>query len=404
MGVYLRGNGFAIVQRFYVRDPLTGISTLADPTTVTFTVEGPDGLQVAYVYGTDLNITHPDTGVYVCELAPPLPTGDYAYVAVGTGAVEATGQGSWTILETGVLAPATPPVAVYGPCNGWIDGGDVARYDPNLGVGTNVFELDEVAEFASQLMYECSGRQFPGVCQRTVRPCADACSCFGAGRAAGLGPWGWGSWSGGGSLAGYGGWFNECGDRCGCGSESYVELAGYPIRRIVEVKIDGIVIPPDPTPVNDPYASGVYGGYRLDERRHLIRLAVPGPPVIDQSWPGCQDLSLDDDQPGTYSITYEWGAEPPAGGKLAAAQMAAELWKAQPANQGECKLPTSVTKIVRQGITIERVSPLAELIRKGATGLALVDTFIALTNPNRMRRRPAVFSPDVQDFGRKVGQ
>lgn len=407
MGVYRRGNGIAIVQTFSRVDPVTEIATPTDPTTVTFTIRDPDDVETSYVYGVDANVTKASTGVYVCELADPLPTGDYGWLVVGTGTLAATGEGTFTILESGVLPPTEPTVAEYGPCGIWVDGAYVANWDTTIGVGSNTFELDNVAFMASQLMYEVSGRQFPGICTRKVRPCRQTCSCFGSSPSLGLGPWYWTSawWGGVGSWN----WRNECGDSCGCGSESYVELAGYPVRRIVEVKIDGVVLPADPTAiVSDPASLGgvLVGGYRLDGRRHLIRLADMRDPAnpVDQSWPSCQDMSLPDTAAGTYSVTYEWGADPPELGKQAAAQFASELWKANPSNQGECRLPTRVQRVARQGITMDRIVPLAELIRTGATGLAYVDAFIAMVNPQGARRRSVVWSPDKQPFSRQVGQ
>jgi hypothetical protein len=202
----------------------------------------------------------------------------------------------------------------------------------------------------------------------------------------GLGPWYWAS-----GIVGGWGWTGECGDSCGCGSESYVRLAGYPVQRIIEVKIGGEILDPSE--------------YRLDERRNLIRLAdTSTTPPTDRLWPVCQDLTLDDTEPGTFSIVYEWGMAPPELGKQAAAQLAVELWRAAPGNQGDCRLPNKVTQIVRQGITMDRVVGMADMLRSGATGLQLVDAFIALVNPQKARMRSAVFTPDVPRFGRQVGQ
>ncbi len=392
MGVYLRGNAVTLVERFTRINPSTLEVVLADPTTVTFSVRDSDGVETTYVYGTDANVTRQETGIYLCALAPPLPPGPYWYGCVGTGAVQAASEGTFTILESGQEPPLFPTVAQYGPCNVWIDGAYVAQWDPLIGVGSSEYLLDPYAEMASQLMFVLSGRQFQGTCQRKVRPCRQACSCFGANSSlGGIGPWfwpssigayWWGSWS----------WYSECGDACGCGNESYIRLAGYPIQRILEVKLDGNVL--------DPASD-----YRLDARRNLIRLAdLSGSPVVDRFWPACQDLSLPDTEPGTYSVTYEWGAQVPEFGKKAAAQLAVELWNASPENAGVCRLPDKVTRIVRQGIEMDRVVPLADMLTMGATGLPLVDAFIAMTNPGKAKMRSAVFSPDLTPYARQLGQ
>ena len=392
VGVYLRGNAVTLVERFTKIDPSTLEVVLADPTTITFSVRDPDGVETQYVFGTDSNVTRQETGIYLCALQPPLPPGPYWYGCVGTGAVEAASQGSFTILESGQEPPIFPTVAQYGPCNIWIDGAYVSEWDETIAVGSSVYLLDPYAEMASQLMYQLTGRQFAGTCQRKVRPCRQSCVCFGMNSSlGGSGPliwpstvsaWWWGGWS----------WYNECGDACGCGNESYIDLAGYPVQRILEVKVDGNVL-----------TEGV--DYRLDARKRLIRLAdLSADPILDRFWPACQDLSRPDTEPGTYSVTYEWGQPVQEFGKQAAAQLAAELWRASPSNQGECRLPSKVTRIVRQGIEMDRVVPMAELLRSGATGLALVDAYIAMTNPTGARMRSAVFSPDLQPYARQLGQ
>jgi hypothetical protein len=389
MGVYQRGNAITIVQRFSLVDPLTEEPTPADPTTVVFTVRDPDGVETVYEYGVAVNVTRAEVGVYLCALQPQLPAGGYAYRCVGTGTVEAAGEGTFTILDSGVEVPDYPEVAELGPCSGWIDGGYVADWDTTLGVGSSSYLLDTIAAVASQLVFELSARLYPGVCRRKVRPCRQGCACYGFSPSLGLGPWYWtSSWFGG---VGSWNWRNECGDTCGCGSESYIRLAGDPVRRVLEVKLDGAVLDPSE--------------YRLDGRRYLIRLAdTSQTPPRDRAWPVCQDLSLPDSEPATFSVLYEWGQEPPELGKLAAAQLAAELWRASPANQGECRLPAKVTRVVRQGVTMERVVPLASVLRSGATGLPLLDAFIAQENPQGARRRSLVWSPDLQPYARQVGQ
>lgn len=386
---YLRGTPITLVEQFWTVDPLTQQETPTDPTSVTFTVLAPDNTEKVFSWPGDPAVTNPQVGTLVCAIPnPPLPAGEYRYRVEATGAVVAVREDTFTIVESGVLDPVDSTVAQPGPCSSWIDGEAVARYDPSLGVGSATWDLDDVATVASGLMYELSGRQFPGVCRRTVRPCRQTCGCWG-GPAFGLGPFYWSS----SAVAGYAwGWWNESGGGgCGCGTESYIRLAGYPVREILEVKIDGVVIDSSQ--------------YRLDQRRFLIRLAdLTTSPPTDRFWPACQDLSLPDTVAGTSSVTYTWGADVPLLGQWAAAQLAAELWKASPAHQGECRLPTKVTKIARAGITMDRLLSTADLLRAGGTGLQFVDAFIAQVNPKRLRRRSAVWTPDVPRFAREVGQ
>lgn len=392
--IYQRGTAINLVQDFWTIDPITLVSTPADPTTVVFKILSPDGVTTTYTFGPDANVTNPAVGTFVCALDPQLPVGTYRYRCDGTGAVVASSEDQFEVIESGVLPPDPSTVATAGPCSSWINGDDVAACGPELGVGSDHWLLDDVAYMASYLLFELSGRQYPGVCQRTVRPCRDTCGCWGASTSSGISPlywWGLSSYAGT-----YGwGWWSEGGDTCGCGTNSYVKLAGYPVRDVSEVKIDGAVLPEIDVATGAP-------NYRLDGRRNLIRMSTPGTPPVANAWPACQDLSLEDDQPGTFAITYTWGMDVPALGQRAATQLARELFQAC---SGEtCALPTKVTKIARQGIAMERVVPMADLLRSGSTGLQLVDAFIAASNPTKMRRRPAVWSPDVQEYARKVGQ
>lgn len=271
---------------------------------------------------------------------------------------------------------------VPGPAVAWITAEDVLKWQPQVSTDPDELPLLELAaQVAGGLMFELSGRQFPGEAEKVVRPARQDCGCFGT-VSSGIGIW---AWSG---ASPYGwAWTNECGDRLGCSPMSKVRLSGYPVTEIVEVKIDGVVL--------------AASGYRLDNRRDLIRMADPGPPAQDQFWPSCQNMSLNDDQPGTFAITYKWGIGPSESGKAAACQLACELYASF--NGKETKLPSGVSQVVRQGITIDRVVPTADLLREGTTGLELVDFFIAEANPTKARRRSAVWSPDIQPFAREVG-
>lgn len=387
--VFLRGQAIAIVDRFYAIDPLSDAATLTNPDHVVYEVLDPANVTGVYEWGVAVEVTNPMPGVFMLSLDPQLPPGIYRYRVQATGNIEAVGEGTFDVIESGVLEPDRSPVATAGPCSSWINGDDVAAYDPTLGVGSATWELDDAAVAASALMYELSGRQFPGVCQQVVRPCRQTCGCWGP--ASGFGPFFWTSADVAGYAYAWWGWTNESGDRCGCGNESYVRLAGYPVRDILEVKIGGVVIDPSE--------------YRLDQRRFLLRLAdLSTSPPTDRFWPVCQDLSVPDSEPGTYSISYTYGADVPVLGRWAASQLAAELWKAFPANQGECRLPSRVTRIARSGVTMDRILPTADLLRQGATGLQFVDSFIAAVNPTKQRRRSAVWTPDVAAFPRQPGQ
>lgn len=373
------GTGVTLIERFLSVDPVTEVATLADPTTVTFEVADPDGNVTAYVFGADPEVENPSVGIFLCRLsaAQVAQVGDWSYIAVGTGSVEVTSSPKvFTVLEPGVLPRAEPGRATLGPCTSWIDGTDVAACC-RVDYGSNAYVLDQAAFEASMALYEISGRKFPGECERTVRPCADRCGCF-AGPVPGFG-WQWATLPNG-----WWGWVrgDECGSQtCGCRPLSRVKLSGYPVHEILQVKIDGDAVDPS--------------GYRLDEWRYLTRLG-------DGRWPGCQDLTLPDDEPGTFSVTYRFGSEPPQLGRDAAAQIACQIFAACNPSGGDCVLPEAVTRVTRQGIEVERSLLANWFDETQGTGLVAVDLFLRAYADGKGGRRPAVFSPDVPGYARPV--
>lgn len=226
--------------------------------------------------------------------------------------------------------------------------------------------FDLVAEKASDLMYELSGRLFAGSCgPKKVRPYCHGCAC------------GYQVLARGHLVASpYAGYCSHCLVSC---SPSLVKLAGYPVRAISEVKINGVVL-------------GA-GEYRLHQKRYAMRLN-------STRWPLSQNLTLPDSANNTFSITYSYGEDPPEIGIEAASQLACELYKAC-ANL-ECQLPTGVARIVRQGLVIERAFFQRDRVT-GAwrTGLALVDSFLNAYNPRGIMRRPVFFSPSGPQYAQE---
>lgn len=261
------------------------------------------------------------------------------------------------------------------PCTPWISGDDVA--DCCSVESTSGFEFDAVADQASALLFELSGRLFPGECgPRTVRPpCICSCGYQVLSRGHIVGPWDWGYWN-----------WNLC-DFClvSC-SPSRVKLAGYPVREITQVLIDGSVLAPTE--------------YTLYQRRYVTRLN-------DGRWPVRQDLTLADTEDGTWSITYTYGADVPALGASAAAQLACELYKE--CNGEACALPKGVTRVSRQGITIEKLAftnwafTPSRHARGGRapgwnTGLPLVDAFLSTYARAGLIRRPTFWAPGRRQY------
>lgn len=223
---------------------------------------------------------------------------------------------------------------------------------------------------ATEALWSLTGMRF-GTCEVTLRPCARSCDDgrffddFGPPWQAGQG------WPQPALIGGL--WFNlscsSCHGGCSCSTVSEVLLPA-PVSTVVEVKIDG-------TPM-------VSGSYRLDNNRVLVR-------TDGVVWPECNDLSEDDTQPGTWSITATYGEPLPDSASLAVGQLACEIARA--ASGGDCKLPAGIQQLVRQGVTVS-YPDVGELFRQGRTGLYLVDLFVSTWNPYGLRQRSRVYNVD----------
>lgn len=222
------------------------------------------------------------------------------------------------------------------------------------------------AAFATRTLWALSGRRF-GTCEVTLRPCRKDCYD--------IWPRGWFPWPVTDPLLGGAGrfWYplscGSCGGDCSCGSVSETWLPA-PVNRIVEVKIDGT-----------PMATGAY---RVDNHRILVR-------TDGSAWPVCNDLSEDDTQPGTWSVTALYGEDVPTGAALAMGELVCEILKA---SRGEdCRLPAGVTQLARQGVTIS-YPDVGQLLKEGRTGLYLVDMFLAAENPAGLAQRSRTYRVD----------
>lgn len=389
MGIYQLGTAVTITETFSVAN------IPADPTTVTFTVQGPDGVDVAYVWGLDPEVTHPSTGVYVLSLSPPTDPGIYHYTVTGTGAVEATGTGDFTILDNAVT-PTDVAWAVDGPCTPWCDANDIwvqcGSPTVTVGVGSDEavcgVDMTPYAQMASWLLWQLSGRLHSGRCTKTVRPCGeDPCGFQVLSRGHIVWPDSGHSWNGM-------NWeYSHNHDGCGCAPLDRIHLSGYPVREILEVKIDGVAL--------------AATEYRLDGRRMLTRMADANGNA--QRWPSCQRLDMDDTEVGTFAVTYAYGQDPPLLGQLAAAQVGCEIYRATSGD--ECALPSGTVRVTRQGVTVDRMATLGWFRSGGAqarwaTGLSLVDAFLNSVNPYGLTRRPMMLAPGQRRnrFAQSVGQ
>lgn len=262
-------------------------------------------------------------------------------------------------------AVPSPPSAGSAPCAWTIDTTCV----PGWGTATNE-QRDRSQSLATYVLWAFTGRQF-GTCEVTVRPCGSDCNVYGGWMTYPVTADGIGTvWA---PFIRDGSWFNcGCVGPCACEPECSVRLPG-PVAGIVEVTVDGVVIDP--------------ALYRVDNRWRLVG-------VNGQCWPKCQNLGLTSPGEGTFEVTYLRGRPLPAAGQVAAGILAGEFLKAC---RGEaCSLPANISSLTRQGVQIEMVDPTAET-GAGLTGIREVDLWIMAVNPQKLQRRPRVFSGDVHN-------
>lgn len=257
--------------------------------------------------------------------------------------------------------------ADFGPCAPWdpIWTCDVSAKSPTA--------TGYAVSMATSIVWALSGRQF-GTCTTTLRPCRRDCNDEGWWTRFGL-PWSTSSARGGYDFGTgyYGFWFDlscgSCSGGCSCSEVSEVILPS-PVSSVVTVRMDGT-----------PMATG---SYRVDNNRLLVR-------TDGQRWPRCNDLSKNDDQPGTWSVTAAYGQVVPVAGQLAVGEMACEILRAMDGE--DCTLPVGIQALTRQGVSISFPN-VGELFSKGRTGLYLVDAFVTTSNPSGLTSRSRVYSVD----------
>ncbi len=252
---------------------------------------------------------------------------------------------------------------------------DLPNPNPDPAVQT---VIDQSIMAASELLYGLSGMRFDP-CVITLRPCRRDCSNEVSPFGSGLWPWvDPGMWPR--PFLYNGAWFNlacgSCGNGCSCGILSEALLPG-PVHTVTQVKVDGVVLAP--------------AEYRMDNHRLLVR-------KNHGLWPLCQDLSLDDTEVGTWSVTASFGDDVPVLGQLAVGELGCQLAKFC-LGDDTCLLPMPVQQLVRQGVTITFLDP-NEVFAAGRIGLYQTDLFLQWANPHRLATAPQAYDVDGPSFRR----
>jgi hypothetical protein len=235
--------------------------------------------------------------------------------------------------------------------------------------------LAQAASGATEILHMLSGQQFPGKCGPvTIRPVARPLN--GDNLGAITRQW---SYGGVGSNASLGSAMPSVVPHYGAEYAPEIILYDFPIREILEVKIDGVVIPPEE--------------YELREFKKLIRVRPTSSftPTERWGWPTSQIQDLPDTQEGTFSITYTYGQDPGTMGRLACIELAQAI--ALPMLGDWKRFPERMTAMTRQGVSAQ-VASFTDALANGGTGFYNIDLWLAAINPTKARRRGRVWSPD----------
>ena len=323
------------------------------------------------------------SGVYVADMGGIGTLGQYTILSSLDGSFdpETVATEELVIYDAATPSPDVPPLVPIsgdgmgqqGPCMAWTSVDAMVEADCCTIEGSDPDVLEPSIVAASQLLYPLSGKKYAGTCEATARPPCDPC-----GRQARV------RW-----VADH--WESRHGFGCGCRPLSRVALAGH-VRSILEVTIDGEVVDPDT--------------YEVRDHLWLVRLRDPADLDTRLYWPACQDMDVALGEEGTFGITYEYGFDPPSSGILAAQELACAIYETCSSDDpADCPLPQNITKIERQGITIELAGFSAWGLSDGKwqTGLPLVDAFLNAENPKGRRGgRAQVWSPDLWGYARPV--
>lgn len=248
-----------------------------------------------------------------------------------------------------------------GVCTLWFDPAD-AGGEPMCSPDLSPDGQQVAAKITSDILYVLTNRQWPGTCERVVRPAFEL-------GAAGVPCWTW--WWGPDPDPRYPyGWaspFRPAGPRVR--ASTILRLPG-PVADVTEVLIDGEIL--------DPSA------YQVQGTRTLVR-------VDGDDWPAQNDLTRaastprgDAAQPA-WQITYLWGADPPDGAQAVAEALYCQV-AAGMAGSDDCRLlwGARLTQVSRRGVNVSYES-LTQFLRDGLTGVDEVDVWVTIARGGRWK-------------------
>lgn len=333
---------------------------VVDPADVVLWWREPDGSEVTKPKSA---LTNPAVGSWLWEqLADQV--GDWAYTFTSTDPTIVI-EGSFEVVAVASTRGPLEPTA--GPCEPWITVGElVDGWTPPTGVSDAT--LARCVSASSDLMFERSGRQFPGICIDQVRP-SGVCG----GMPIVVYPFG-------GSLYELGGFDSPTfpgrhSHLVNPESPFELSLGSYPIRSVQEVRIDGEALDSDRWVVMD-----------YSKLRRVDGIA----------WPCCNFIVGD---VARIEVDFTFGQAPPDSGVLASNVLAKELAKAM-GGEG-CALDRRVQSINREGITMT-IPGLVDSLKDGKTGIPEVDLFLWAHNPAGLQKRARIIIPGAASTRRRT--
>src|ERR1019366_6297649 len=198
-----------------------------------------------------------------------------------------------------------------GSCMPWANGNDIAALpaiqaqsakalSPQK-TGALVLNQDQIAGIlaesaaaATEVLYSLTGKTLTGICGPvTIRPLARPADVDNR-------PWlgngaSWGTGGAFGSMVWYGIGASGVVSHFGVSSLPVIILPDYPVNQILQVLIDGTVIPQTE--------------WELRDHRELVRIrpTASSVPTARFGWPTAQIEDLPDTEIGTFSVTYTFG-------------------------------------------------------------------------------------------------
>lgn len=153
--------------------------------------------------------------------------------------------------------------------------------------------------------------------------------------------------------------------RMSAGSFRELDLRQKPILSVQSVHMDGVLLDPSQ--------------YTLRNNAYIVR-RMPNMWILGPT--------------NEIEVAYTHGSRPPTAGKEAAIRLANEIifWNA---GDSRCSLPERITSVSRQGVSYTIIDS-QEFISQGKTGIYSVDSFIAAANPDKQRKKPAIFRPGMR--------